>query len=289
MTAPPSEAKDARLERLRNALLDACNELSRAKAKALRMRGRFLAAQAADPKKRAKHDLEDALRELRVATLEFEAARNNFRREIGAASRMALDELIVRLERDQERYAEVNRLYGEATAAYEAAAARYQRNRSALGLKAKVRGKFDDLLGRVQDAAAARDKAFMESERAHRKSLETLERALAAGDEHHQKPTASNKLRRAEAWGDARAAFEAAERSTNEMARALHAWFEAENQFALSAAALEATKGAGPVLRLELRAQEMVREGMKLNWASLITDEALARMVQTIGELKSLA
>lgn len=288
MTAPHVDAREARLDRLRNALLEATNTLNTAKAKALRHRERFVGASTADSRKRLKHELENTLGELRAATLEFEAARTNFRREIDGPSRVALDEIMARLERIQDRYAEVSKLYEEAGDAYEASKAKYEKERAALELKAKIPGKFDGLLQALEGAIFARDKAFAQSQRAHRRSLVALEAALLASDEFEKKATPSNKLRRTSAGARARDAYLAAERATGEMAIALARWFDAEKQFALAASALEATRGAPRVLALQLRAQEMLRDAMRFNWASLITDEALAKLVKTLGELKSL-
>lgn len=288
MPAPHADTKEARLERLRNALLETTNALNTAKAKALRYRARFVGASPPDSRKRHKKELQNTLGDLRAATLEFEAARTNFRREIGGTSRMALDDIMSRLARQQDRYAEVSRLYEEANAAYEVSTAKYEKARAALGLKAKVPGKFDALLKELEAAIAARDKAFAESQRAHRRSLEALESAHLVSDEYEKKASPSNKMARSSAAARAREAYAAAERATGEMALALGRWFDAEKNFALSAAALEAAWGAGGVLTLQVRAQEMLRDGMRLNWGSLITDEALAKLVQTLGELKGL-
>lgn len=284
---PPPPTHEAKLEGLRNALLEASNELNAARSKAAREKEAFLKATDADAKARARRAVERALGNLRTATLEYEAATTNLRRELSPAGRAALDEVLSRLTRQMERYEEVSRLNDEVSAAYESARRSYREVRASLG-KAHVPLKFDNQLAHLEAALTDRDKALAAAHIAHRKTLDALGAALGAADEHQRRGTPSAKLRRDQAWASARGAFAEAERKTSELTRALAKWFEADKQFGLATAALGAARASTEVQRLELRALDMLRASARLSLASIITDEALGRLVATIGEVKLL-
>lgn len=281
---PPHEAK---LEGLRNALLEASNELNAARTKAAREKEAFLKAAGAEAKSRARRAVERALGGLRAATLGYEAATTNLRRELSPAGRAPLDEVLSRLTRQMERYEEVSRLNDEVSAAYESARSRYREVRASLG-KARVPLKFDEQLARLEAALTDRDKSLAGVHRAHRKTLDALGAALGAADDHQRRATPSNKLRRDESLSSARGAFAEAERKTSELTRALAKWFEADKAFGLAVAALGAARASEEVQRLELRALDLLRASARLSLASIITDEALGRLVATIGEVKLL-
>jgi hypothetical protein len=280
----PDEKK---LERARGALLDASEALSDARNRAGRAKHLFVRASGAEGRRTARKDAEDALRELRIATLEYEAASVNLRRLLSPEGRKAFDDIRRRLAVQGARYDEASRSYAEVQAAYESARANYMRERAALG-RSRVPPRFDEVLAQLESAHAGRDKAITAAHAAHRETLARLRTAITAHDEFTRKPLTAPRERRDAAWGDARGAFARAERATAELAASLDRWFDADTAFGLAVAALEATRGVPQVHRLEARARDMLRTSARLNLASILTEEAALALAGTIGEVKLL-
>jgi len=284
---PAPVSRESRLESARVALLAASEALADGRNRATRAKNAFVRARGAEPKKRARRQVEDALAELRAVTLEYEAASFNLRRELTPAGRRALDELLRRLSSHGARYEDASRLFAEVSAAYESARAHYARERAALG-RARVPPKFDAVLTKLETALSARDKSITSAHGAHRETLERLREAIAAQDEFSRKPHAATRERRNATWDAARTAFAQSECRTEDLADALDSWFEADKEFGLAVAALEATRGIPQVHRLEVRALDMLRASARLTLASILTEEALGALAATIGEVKLL-
>ena len=278
---------DKRLDKARMALLDASEALSDARNRAGRAKHIFVRAKGAEARRHARETAEEALRELRIATLEYEAASVNLRRLLTPEGRRSFDDLRRRLAHQGARYDEASRSLADAQAAYESARANYMRERATLG-RSRVPPRFDEVLAQLESAHAGRDKAITAAHAAHRETLARLGTAIAAHDEFTLKPLSAPRERRDAAWGEARAAFAHAERRTAELAASLDRWFEADTHFGLAVAALEATRGLPQVHKLEARAREMLRTSARLNLASILTEEAALALAGTIGEVKLL-
>lgn len=284
VVVPPEEK---RLERARLALLDASEVLSDARNRAGRAKHLFVRASGAEGRRSARKSAEEALRELRIATLEYDAASVNLRRILSPDGRRALDLIGKRLALQGARFDEASRSYAEVQAAYESARASYMRERATLG-RSRVPPRFDEVLAQLESAHAGRDKAITAAHAAHRETLTRLRSAIGAHDEFTRKPLTAPRERRDAAWADARAAFAHAERRTADLAASLDRWFEADTAFGLAVAALEATRGVPQVHRLEARARDMLRTSARLNLASILTEEAALALAGTIGEVKLL-
>ena len=270
-----------------DALLAATEALSDARNRAARAKHSFVRARKAEEKKRARRSVEEALGDLRAATLEYEAATYHLRRAVAPGARRALDELLRRLARRDERYEETSRILAEATAAYENARGQYARERAALG-RARVPPTFDEVFARLESALAGRDKAIAEVHAAHRETLTRLRAAMNAHDTYARKPAADGRAARDAAWAEARAAFADSERRTASLTDSLDRWFEADKEFGLSVAALEARRGVPEVHRLQVRALDVLRASARLTLASVLADEAMGALAATIGEVKNL-
>jgi hypothetical protein len=277
----------SRLETRRKALLTASETLFDAKNRAARAKYAFVRATGAEAKRKARKLVEEALSDLRVATLEYQAATFNLRRELTPDGRKVLDDLLARLERRVARYEEASRRFAEVSAAYESAREHYMRERAALG-RSRVPPGFDALLAKLESALAARDKSIALAHGAHRETLGRLEEAMSAHDQFTRKPNASTRLRRNAAWDAARRAFGESDRHTGSLTDALEGWFEADKDFSLQVAALEATRGIPQVHRLEARAFDMLRASARLTLSSILTDEAAQALAATMGEVKLL-
>ena len=278
---------EAKLEASRNALLAAAEALADGRNRAQRARHNFVRAKGAEGKRKARRPVEDALGELRSATLEYEAASVNLRRVLSPAGRRALDEVLGRLARQSARYDEASQTYAEAAAAFESARAHYAKERAAMG-RAKVPPKFDEVLARLEHALGRRDKAIAAAHLGHRETLRRLREAMSAHDEFTRRPAGDARDRRGAAWDSARAAFAESERRTAELTASLEQWFEADKEFGLAIAALEATRGIPQVHRLQVRALDMLRASVRYTLASIVTDEALGALSATMGEVARL-
>lgn len=231
--------------------------------------------------------MEEALGDLRTATLEYEAAIFHLRRALSPPGRKALDDLLRRLARRGERYEGASRVLADATAAYESARAHYARERAALG-RAKVPPKFDELFAHLESALAGRDKSIAGAHAAHRETLKRLREAMRTHEIFTRKPLGGTRVARDAAWASARAAFAESERRTADLTDSLELWFQADKEFGLAIAALEASRGVPQVHRLEVRALDMLRASARLTLASVLTDEALGALAATIYEVKLL-
>lgn len=285
---PTRVVKEPKIDPLRSALLDAFQGMQQAKQKAARAKREFSRARTPDTRKRARRLLVAALGDLRTSTLAQEVAVANLRRSLSPLGRAQLEDVLARLNRTLDHYSEVSQLFDEHASAYDGARHRYAREREALGRRARVPLKFDALLADLEAALSERDKALTSVHAAHRRTLEALSKAFAAGDEHSQRPTPSNRLRREEALSRARRLFGDAERSTQNLARALSAWFEADKQFSLAISALEAARGFAEIQRLQLCALDMLRASARLSLATIVTDEALASVTGILAEVRAL-
>jgi hypothetical protein len=277
----------SRLETRRKALLSASENLSDAKNRAARAKYAFVRAGGTEGKRKARKLVEEALGDLRIATLEYQAATFNLRRELTPDGRRVLDDLLSRLDRQVARYEEASRRFAEVSAAYESAREHYMRERAALG-RSRVPPGFDRVLTKLESALAARDKSIALAHSAHRETLSRLDDAMGAHDGFTRRPNASTRQSRNSTWEAARRAFGDSERHTIALTDALEGWFEADKEFSLQVAALEATRGIPQVHRLESRALDMLRASARLTLSSILTDEAAQALAATMGEMKLL-
>lgn len=287
MTPPPA-TKEARLETLRSDLLEASEQMQNAKGKGARAKAEFGSARGPEARRKARRQLVAALGDMRSATLAQEVARASMRRELSPLGRATFEEVLARFDRTMEHYGDVSRLFEEHSAAYDNAQARFREERELAGRQARIPHRFDVFLQDLEEALRLRDKSLTDAHRAQRRTLEALEKAFAAYDEHQRRPTPSNRIRRDEALARSRSTFAEAERHTQGLARALSRWFDADKTFALAISALEAARGFAQVQRLQLFALEMLRANARLSLASIVTDEALTQVTKVLGEVRRL-